>query len=175
MATKGRRGGDNGNPMIKAVPDIEIIEPEKKDAELYRQQIARARGVGGRPPRIATEQELIDKIIDYLDTIQDSDGRYNGVPSLCGLGAFLGYRSQQWHHGIPYQEVMDHFKLWLKGWRQSKIAVPRGGINPAGMMFLMGNRLDDETVETVRDVTPVQDDRPADVAAMIDDVWREKD
>ena len=174
-AVKKQRGGDRGNPVIKAV-EGEVLAPAKSLGTTYR-EIVNRRGVGGRPSHIRTEEELIEGIVDYLNGLMDKEGKYVGAPSLRGLGAFLGYNTSSWYTTVPFQDAINHFKLWVDGWRMDKVAAPRGGINPAGIMFLLSNSLDkDELTENMNNVTPLIDDdtRPTDAATLIDDVWSKK-
>ena len=170
---KKQHGGDRGNPYLKTV-EGQVIPPAKMDADIYIESISKTGGSPGRPTYLETEQQLIDGIADYLRTLQDVDGKYCGAPSMRGLGAYLGYASSSWHAALPYQDVLNHFRLWIDGWRINKMTVPRGGINPAAIMFLLANGID-KADDDKKDVTPLADDRPEDAAALIETVWRKKD
>ena len=161
-----------GNPALAIVKEGEIMSPVGRDVVSYTHGLNRLRGVGGRPSRVKTEQELIELITSYVDQLQNEDGVYVAAPSLAGLGAYLGYSSASWHEHSPFKDIIGHFKLWLQGWRESKAVIPRGGINPAGLMFAM-------SLDAKREARPPKpispsDAQPAGVAAVIEEVWRKK-
>ena len=169
---KGRHGGDRGNPALKLV-EGEIIPPKVLDGQVYRQSVAKLVGVGGRPSRYQNKKELIADVAAYLDSLQKSDGTYLAAPSMSGLGVWLGYASTSWHRDAPCQDMIQHIKFFIKAWRENKIVLPHGGVNPAALMFLINrdDRIAAEQKQNEERPLALGDTRPDDVAAVIDDVW----
>lgn len=144
--------------------------------ELYTHSVKRMRGAGGRPSHWENREELIDEIVSYLKQLVDDNNQYLSAPSMNGLGIWLGYAAPGWERTAPHQDVLGHVKMFIRAWREGKIVVPRGGINPAALMFLLNREEQKELGDkTIDGEVAVGDDRPTDVVAAIEDAWLGED
>lgn len=145
--------------------------------DLYTHSITKLQGSRGRSAHIGTRDELIEGIKAYFGSLIGSDGRYLRGPTLLGLGLHLGFSSRSWHERYArkdeFADIIEHVRNFILEWKMSKVMVPTGGVNPAGIMFLM-NRDDarEAAKGTTDDGGDQKDTRPRDVAALIDEVWK---
>ena len=119
----------------------------------------------GRPPVIATEQEMVSRIgeyIDYCDSMKERDKKGNGkgIYTMEGAALFLGFASVQSLYDYEkrseeFSYVINRYRLFLTDWNVQKLYW--GGTYMAAQFWLRnhGGYTDESVVNQNQTITQV--------------------
>lgn len=107
---------------------------------------------GGRPPVFKNQDEMFDKIAEYIEWENDQvSGEQKGKYSLEGCALYLGFASVQSMYdnekrSPEFSYVINRFRLFLTKWNVDKLY---WGGSTQGAIFWLKNKSDykDETIQ----------------------------